>query len=395
MIMARPSEEEVKQAEGLLRRAYYADVTEAANELAIEFITGGIDDMADAIHERADQEVTYTHRQYQIIAGSESIDEGLERMRDLGHEGLDNFIAVLAYSIYEVGLEEAISRNWDGLVDARNAEEWIEENTKLFYRSGSTEARFLERDTEEESGILIVEPKTVIKEHRALILEPKNTRFVPLSRLTTIDHKIRVAFDAFMERGGEAMPEFVDEEADEGKRCKVCGEVDAGNTCCPPARRDDTEAVARELQARGLPVRLVGLNADWNTSAWSLGRNYYLVDDESELPNGRPRFNITLRTQVEDENAEDEIIVEGTLEECLDEFTNPREEEAPDHPSAAELEAMPTISQGHTGNLKFDNGRVRIWLERVGVDDGMPYDNGVIIEHLRNGRWVTVEEYAG
>lgn len=67
--------------------------------------------------------------------------------------------------------------------------------------------------------------------------------------------------------------------------------------------------------------------------------------------------------------------------------------EKPRQYTLAELEAMPTISQGHTDDLKNDTGEFRIWLSRMTVADGMPYDNQVTVEKLINGVWTTIEEY--
>jgi hypothetical protein len=64
-----------------------------------------------------------------------------------------------------------------------------------------------------------------------------------------------------------------------------------------------------------------------------------------------------------------------------------------DHYSLSELERIPTSSQGHTDDLKVDTGRVRVWLSRMTVEDGMPYNHQVTVENLKDGRWVTVEEY--
>jgi len=59
-----------------------------------------------------------------------------------------------------------------------------------------------------------------------------------------------------------------------------------------------------------------------------------------------------------------------------------------------ELQAMETISQGHTDNLKIKTENTKVWLSRMTVEDGMPYNNMVTIEKLTNdGRWETVEEY--
>lgn len=60
-----------------------------------------------------------------------------------------------------------------------------------------------------------------------------------------------------------------------------------------------------------------------------------------------------------------------------------------------ELESMPTLAVGQDADLKVEdkeNG-TRVWLSRVGVEDGMPYDNAVIIEKLIDGKWEVVHQY--
>jgi hypothetical protein len=58
-----------------------------------------------------------------------------------------------------------------------------------------------------------------------------------------------------------------------------------------------------------------------------------------------------------------------------------------------QLNALPTLHSGHFDNLKIETDARRVWLSRCGVDDGLPYDNGVTVEHLRGGRWTIVQEY--
>lgn len=58
-----------------------------------------------------------------------------------------------------------------------------------------------------------------------------------------------------------------------------------------------------------------------------------------------------------------------------------------------ELQAMETIEQGHTDNLKIKTEDTKVWLSRMTVEDGMPYNNMVTVEKLINGKWETIEEY--
>lgn len=60
-----------------------------------------------------------------------------------------------------------------------------------------------------------------------------------------------------------------------------------------------------------------------------------------------------------------------------------------------ELEAMPTLHSGHFDDLKIETQTTRVWLSRMTVADGMPYDNMITVEKLIDGRWVTTEEYKG
>ncbi len=61
--------------------------------------------------------------------------------------------------------------------------------------------------------------------------------------------------------------------------------------------------------------------------------------------------------------------------------------------TASELRELPTLATGQADSLKVDTGAHRVWICRVGIEDGMPYDDGVTVEELQDGRWVTVEEY--
>lgn len=61
--------------------------------------------------------------------------------------------------------------------------------------------------------------------------------------------------------------------------------------------------------------------------------------------------------------------------------------------SLAELKAMPTLQQSHTDNLKKDTRNERVWLSRLTVADGMPYNNQVTVEVFSNGKWNIVDTY--
>lgn len=70
---------------------------------------------------------------------------------------------------------------------------------------------------------------------------------------------------------------------------------------------------------------------------------------------------------------------------------------------------MPTIHQGHTDDLKIetqgggtkDTRATRVWLSRLTVEDGQPYNNQVTVEQYLPGngksnfgyQWVTTEQY--
>ncbi|MNC36448.1 hypothetical protein D3C75_849700 [compost metagenome] len=61
--------------------------------------------------------------------------------------------------------------------------------------------------------------------------------------------------------------------------------------------------------------------------------------------------------------------------------------------SIAELKDLPTLQQSHTDNLKKVTGNERVWLSRMTVADGMPYNNQVTVEVFSNGKWNIVDTY--
>lgn len=56
---------------------------------------------------------------------------------------------------------------------------------------------------------------------------------------------------------------------------------------------------------------------------------------------------------------------------------------------------LPTISTGHTDDLKISTPSRRVWLSRLTREDGMPYDNQVTEEQYNNKTdvWETVKQY--
>jgi hypothetical protein len=75
--------------------------------------------------------------------------------------------------------------------------------------------------------------------------------------------------------------------------------------------------------------------------------------------------------------------------------------------TASQLEGMPTLSQGHMEDLKISEEGVdangekwwqKTWLSRMTKEDGMPYDNRVVVERsdsTTNWKYVVVDEYPG
>ena len=63
--------------------------------------------------------------------------------------------------------------------------------------------------------------------------------------------------------------------------------------------------------------------------------------------------------------------------------------------SLTELRSRPTISAGQFDNLKIDLGELRVWLSRMTMADGAPYNNQVTVELLLDGRWCIFQQYEG
>jgi len=58
-----------------------------------------------------------------------------------------------------------------------------------------------------------------------------------------------------------------------------------------------------------------------------------------------------------------------------------------------EAKNMPVLSQGHFDNLILEENNQRVWLSRMTIADGMPYNNQIVVEELRRGDWITIDTY--
>jgi hypothetical protein len=64
-------------------------------------------------------------------------------------------------------------------------------------------------------------------------------------------------------------------------------------------------------------------------------------------------------------------------------------------PWADELEQLPTLDQCQDADLKVDDGHVRVWLARCGLEDGEPFARTVSVEELKPEGWWLVGYYDG
>ena len=75
--------------------------------------------------------------------------------------------------------------------------------------------------------------------------------------------------------------------------------------------------------------------------------------------------------------------------------------------TVVELNEMPRLRSGHFSNLVYDDGQYRIWLSRMTVADGAPFDNVIEVEgfcpvdypapffmgtHARRGSWMPYKD---
>lgn len=59
-----------------------------------------------------------------------------------------------------------------------------------------------------------------------------------------------------------------------------------------------------------------------------------------------------------------------------------------------EISALPTLSQGHADDLKAESATRRVWLSRMTIEDGQPYNNQVTVEWLNSRyEWKIYKQY--
>lgn len=61
------------------------------------------------------------------------------------------------------------------------------------------------------------------------------------------------------------------------------------------------------------------------------------------------------------------------------------------------LTAIPTVTQGHTSDLRIEVSGHRLWTSRMTPDDGAPYAHTVEVEVYQpiDGRWTQLGEFDG
>lgn len=89
----------------------------------------------------------------------------------------------------------------------------------------------------------------------------------------------------------------------------------------------------------------------------------------------------------------DELTIRGWHDHEIPRFTT--KQNAPAAPWGDLLELLPTISQSQTSDLKVDTGSVRVWLSRLTIEDGAPFDRTVEVEALSRGRWLDIGYFDG
>jgi len=207
---------------------------------------------------------------------------------------------------------------------------------------------------------------------------------------------------------GENMPDYYDDKKglpEMERRLKHKGESKSMDKVIINNQEFDAQP---EVVKEANPIWLKGARYSYKdknnnlTYAFFGGHNVYAMDENGEEVDcdvigseERPEATLEeveahicdklkLKKKADYPLEEDNIIIEDYEEEDYEGY---------EEWSLRELLEMPTISQGQTDNLKYEDEDTRVWLSRMTVEDGMPYNNQVTVEKYIDNNWVTVDEY--
>lgn len=300
------TDEEYESAARVIRRHYAEWVRSTAEDLIKEsFDFEGRDDLQEAFDSTVDSAMTYTKDQLEVLFASEA--DGASEAANAGIETPTT--SQLAYFMFQTDLMEtlendAIASQVLDDVSLEDRREAFLEAAHLFYKKDGKSYFYVGvlnegQNDEIDFGVLIVDAKD-------------DWSFVGIQGIANGKYgfDLRAAWDEY-HANGKANPHFL---KGLGAREIVHGDVEG----------TDNE-VAKALERYGFPVVSCGLNADWNSRAWSLGPGranvtdggYYLLDTEEpeygqdENPIGQ--FVIVQRFHEEPNDRIDEVIPAGDL----------------------------------------------------------------------------------
>jgi ribosomal protein S27E len=178
-------------------------------------------------------------------------------------------------------------------------------------------------------------------------------------------------------------------------QAKVDAEI--GGATLPELRAARIMLVDKEIEAGGHTARIVSVAEHKRDNPVPCGYGYGLIITSQiadRLKNAISRMSFTYGQPIHD--AWQSLQSEGYVEQEGDDWIWPIHIGAPKAAARPEfteeeLEEMPTLAVGQADNLKYDDGEWRVWLSRVGPEDG--YEGPVVnYEHLEDGRWVAADE---
>lgn len=59
------------------------------------------------------------------------------------------------------------------------------------------------------------------------------------------------------------------------------------------------------------------------------------------------------------------------------------------------LNSLPTLAVGQADDLKYDDGKWRLWLSRTGLADGEPFEHTITVERRYENTWLSLHEADG